>query len=47
MNIKKGECETCLFSDLDMFDIPCRYCIIETNSEWQPKDDQINSKTDR
>ena len=31
-------CETCKYEDYGIFEEPCRSCIIETNSNWEPKD---------
>ena len=44
---KKGRvCENCLHEHTGIFEIPCRNCIIETNSLWEPKNDENDKKTD-
>lgn len=41
---KKGRvCENCLYENTDLFVEPCRSCIIATNSNWEPKNDEESS----
>ena len=37
----KRICENCKYEDVNMWiDEPCISCIIETNSNWEEKDDE-------
>ena len=32
-------CENCKYEHNGLFDLPCRDCVIETNSLWEPNDE--------
>ena len=40
----KKVCENCNYEHADLFEEPCRDCVIETNSLWRSKDDKNNPK---
>ena len=34
----KRICENCKYEDFELFEPPCRDCLIATNDKWEPKD---------
>ena len=34
------ECETCKYEDVEIFEAPCKDCIIGWNSKWERRDDR-------